>query len=250
MIDNWQIGTVLHISAKKQQQSVVRGVFHNPKFFAMIPDMIITYYGAQFLKIQFGDLVLAINPIGSDAKIKTSKFGADVGLISLNASRFNGRDTITYGEKKPFIIAGPGEYEVKDIAIKGIAVKTLYNGEEKINTIYVATLEGMRLCFFGALESSDLDRETLESIDVVDILFVPVGMRGKGDDGVLHPKEASKLTTALEPKIIIPLYSSGEALKQFLKEEGSGNREAMEKLTLKKKDIEQKEGEIIVLKSL
>lgn len=241
------MGTVLHIGIKKQS---MHPAFHNPTFFAMIPDMIITYYGAQFLKIQFGDLVLAVNPIGSDAKMKTAKFGADVGLISFNTPHFNGRDTIAYGEKKPFIIAGPGEYEVKDISIKGIAVKTLYNNEEKINTIYMVTLEGVRLCFLGAIESPDLDRETLESIDVVDILFIPIGMRGKGDYGVLLPKEASKLTTALEPKIIVPLYSSDEALKQFLKEEGSSNGKAAEKLTLKKKDIEQKEGEIVVLESL
>lgn len=212
--------------------------------------MVITYYGAQFLKIQFGDLVLAVNPIASDAKIKTAKFGADIGLVSLNAPRFNGVESITYGEKKPFVVSGAGEYEVKDIAIKGIAVKTLYDGEDKINTIYVVMLEGMRLCFLGALESPDLDRETLESIDVVDILFIPVGVGGKGDHGVLAAKDASKLTTALEPKIIIPLYSSMEALKQFLKEEGSSNGEAVEKLTIKKKDIEQKEGEIVVLKSL
>lgn len=210
--------------------------------------MVITYYGAQFCKIQFGDLILAVNPISSSAKIKTAKFGADVGLISLNAPNFNGSDTIAYGEKQPFIIAGPGEYEVKDIAIKGIGVPIRYGKEEKINTMYVVTLEGMRLCFLGALESPDLDKEALESIDIVDILFIPVGMSEKGDSGALAPKDASKLSATLEPKIVIPLYASEEALKQFLKEEGSSKSEAMEKLTIKKKDIEQKEGEVIVLK--
>lgn len=210
--------------------------------------MVITYYDAQFLKIQLGDLVLAVNPIASSAKIKTAKFGADVGLISLHTLDFNGRESIAFGEKQPFIIEGPGEYEVRGIGIKGIGLKTLYGDEERINTIYVATLEGMRLCFLGAVESPDFDRETLEAIDVVDFLFMPVGIQNKGDYGALSPKDASELSTALEPKVIIPLYSSEEALKQFLKEEGSGNIEAIDKLTIKKKDIEQKDGEIIVLR--
>ncbi|MBI2046227.1 MAG: MBL fold metallo-hydrolase [Parcubacteria group bacterium] len=210
--------------------------------------MIITYYGAQFLKIQLGDLTIAVNPIGNDSKIKTAKFGADIGLISLHAPDFNGREAIAYGDRKPFIIEGPGEYEAKDVSIKGIAQKILYEKEEKINTIYVVSLEGVRLCFLGALESPDLDKETIEGIDVVDVLFIPVGMREKGTSGVLLPKEASKLGTTLEPGIIIPLYAGEEALKQFLKEEGAANTNTLEKLTLKKKDMEQKEGEIIVLR--
>lgn len=210
--------------------------------------MVITYYGAQFLKIQLGDLVLAVNPIAGNAKTKTAKFGADVGLISLHAPIFNGHDAITYGEKQPFIIEGPGEYEVRGVAIKGIGLKTHYGDEEKINTIYVVTLEGMRLCFLGAIVSPDLDRETLESIDIVDLLFMPVGIGNKGEYGALSPKDASKLSTTLEPKVVVPLYLSDEALKQFLKEEGLGNGPAIDKLTLKKKDIEQKEGEVIILK--
>jgi L-ascorbate metabolism protein UlaG (beta-lactamase superfamily) len=210
--------------------------------------MIISYYGAQFLKIQLGDLTLAVNPIGSHSKIKPAKFGADVGLISLNAPDFNGQESITYGDREPFIIDGAGEYEVKDISIKGIAFKTLYGKEEKINTIYTVALEGVRLCFLGALESPDIDREIIEDIDVVDILFIPVGMREKGMHGTLLPSEASKLSTIMEPKIIVPLYADEEALKQFLKEESSVNANIIEKLTIKKKDIEQKKGEIVVLR--
>ncbi len=38
-----------------------------------------------------------------------------------------------------------------------------------------------------------------------------------------------------------------DALKSFLKEAGSEGVQAVDKLTLKKKDLEGKEGEIIVL---
>jgi len=54
---------------------------------------------------------------------------------------------------------------------------------------------------------------------------------------------------SLEPKIVIPMdfEPGGKAIKTFLKEGGS-KAEPIEKLTLKKKDLVDKEGEIVLLK--
>ena len=111
------------------------------------------------------------------------------------------------------------------------------------------TLENMNLCFLGALKSpSSIDAETTEALDDIDILFVPIG-----GEGVLTPADANKIAVGLEPKIIIPIhYGEGistTALKSFLKESGEENGKAEEKLTIKKKDLEGKEGDIIVLSS-
>ena len=84
-----------------------------------------------------------------------------------------------------------------------------------------------------------------EAIDEIDVLFVPVG-----GDGVLDAAEASKLATFLEPKVIIPMHWSGmghaKALETFIKEQGGGE-ERVDKLTLKKKDVLEKDGAIIVI---
>ena len=69
---------------------------------------------------------------------------------------------------------------------------------------------------------------------------------------VLSAPDAYKLAVSIEPHIIIPMHYGDDAagkaaLKVFLKE-GEGGEE-MEKLTLKKKDLEGKEGDIIVLSS-
>src|SRR3984885_5824382 len=98
--------------------------------------MIITYLGGEFIKVQFGDTVLAFNPISKDSKLKTSKFGADIVLSSLNHPDMNGVDQISFGDKKPFVISGPGEYEVKGVFIKGLPSESNYDGEKRINTIY------------------------------------------------------------------------------------------------------------------
>ena len=114
-----------------------------------------------------------------------------------------------------------------------------------MNTVYAVNLEGMTLVHLGALHDPMLSQEAREAIDDIDVLFVPVG-----DDGVLDAAKAAKLAVTLEPKIIIPMHWSGmgtkNALETYLKEEG-GEVEKMEKLTLKKRDISDKSGSIIVI---
>jgi L-ascorbate metabolism protein UlaG (beta-lactamase superfamily) len=207
--------------------------------------MIITYLGGAFVKVQFGDTILAFNPISKDSELKTSKFGADIVLSSINHSDMNGVDQVAFGDKKPFVISGPGEYEIKDVFIKGLPSQSDYDGEKRINTIYSVTLEGMNICFLGAISTPELPKETDEAIEEVDILFVPIG-----GGGVLEPSPAYKLAVSIEPKIIIPiLYDDAkgkDSLKAFLKEAGE-NPKPETKITLKKKDLEGKEAEVVVL---
>jgi len=207
--------------------------------------MIITYLGGAFVKVQFGDTVLAFNPISRDSDLKTSKFGADVVLSSINHEDMNGVDQVTFGEKKPFVISGPGEYEIKDVFIKGLPSESEYRGEKRINTVYTVALEGTNICFLGAISTVELPKATDEAIDEVDILFVPIG-----GDGVLDPVKAYKVAVSIEPKIIIPILydDKKDSLKVFLKEAGD-NPKPESKLTLKKKDLEGKEAEVMVVAS-
>src|SRR3990167_2598474 len=210
--------------------------------------MIITYFGGEFFKAQFGDKILAFNPISKDSKLKASRFGADIVLVTAHHEDFNGVDQVTHGDKKPFVITGPGEYEVKEVFIKGLPSESKFGAKEKdsdiINTIYTVSLENMNICFLGAINTPELKNETVEALDEIDILFVPIG-----GEGVLEPAKAYKLAVSLEPKIIIPMHYDGkDSLKVFLKEAGE-NPTPEAKLTIKKKDLEGKEGDIIVLES-
>lgn len=217
--------------------------------------MIITYFGAEYFKVQFGDTTLAFNPISKDSKLKSSRFGADIVLVTTQNNDFGGTEQVTHGDKKPFIINGPGEYEVGGVFIKGLMSESKYGikaGDKTlVNTIYTVSLENMNICFLGALSDTVLKNETIEALDEIDILFVPIG-----GDGVLDPASAYKLAVSLSPKIIIPMHyseNSGEigikdALKVFLKEAGENPKPEM-KLTLKKKDLDGKEGDIMLLDS-
>lgn len=206
--------------------------------------MIITYLGGSFIKIQFGEVVLAFNPISKDSELEKTKFGADIVFSTINHPDTNGIDQVSFGEKKPFVISGPGEYEIKDIFIKGLPSESNYDGEKRINTIYVVSLEGMNICFLGAVSTPELPNDTDESIEEVDILFVPIG-----GNGVLDPVQAYKLAVSIGPKIIIPILydnSKKDSLKAFLKESGE-NPKPEKKITLKRKDLEGKEAEVMVL---
>jgi L-ascorbate metabolism protein UlaG (beta-lactamase superfamily) len=207
--------------------------------------MVITYLGADFFKVQFGDITIAVNPISKESKQKQARFGADIALVSANHPDLNGVDMVSHGDKKPFIISGPGEYEIKGVFIKGLPSTTTYGKTQLINSIYTVSLENMNMCFLGVLDSHELPPATIEELDEIDVLFVPIG-----GDGVLDPARAYKLAVSLEPKIIIPTHygdvGAKDALKVFLKEAGESPK-AEEKLTLKKKDLEGKEADIIVL---
>ncbi len=214
---------------------------------AILRAMVITYHGMDFFRVQFADLVIAVNPISKQSKLPTSRFGADIALISMNHADLNGIEQVSFGEKKPFVIEGPGEYEVKEVFIKGFASGKSLEG--MVNTIYKITLEGMNVCTLGALPSIDIDASIKSSLGDIDVLFMPIG-----GESVITGSEAEKLAVALEPKIIIPMHyredaTGSAALKAFLKESGAEKVEATDKLTLKKKDLEGKEGEVVVLKA-
>ncbi len=207
--------------------------------------MVITYYGKAFVKLQFGDMVVAFNPIGKNSKAKSSRFGANIGLSSLRNDDFDGFDLLNGGNKDLFAIDGPGEYELSDVFIKGYASK---GSEDKINTIYTVLLEGMKVCHLGALAFNDLPAEIVEDISGSDILFTPVG-----ENETMSPKDSAKLASSLLPKIIIPvLYgdSKSSALKDFLKEIGAPGEKTVDKLSLKKKDLEGRQGDVVVLEAL
>ncbi len=206
--------------------------------------MVISYAGGECFKISQGDLTLSFNPPAKGSSLASAKFGADIALVSLDHADFNGVENAAFGERQPFVIDGPGEYEIKDVAVRGFATPATYDKKKTVNTVYSVMLEGMNLCFLGALDSAELPAAAKAELDDIDVLFLPVG----GSE-VLGHAPAYKLAVQLEPKVIIPMHYDAASLKAFLKEAGAEGTKAEEKLTIKKKDLEGKEAEVVVLSS-
>jgi len=211
--------------------------------------MIITYPGLECIKVQQGDLTVVFNPISKKSKHKMSSFGADIACISLWNDDTNGVETVTRGDREPFVIQGPGEYEANGLFIKGFASQSTYSGKESINTIYTLTIDGITIAYLGALSFKELPGDLKEELAEANIMIVPIG----GDD-VLSPSDAHDVAVKREPNVIIPIHYDvvGEkgSLDSFLKEAGQEDLKAIEKLTIKKSDMDSKKGEVVVLKSL
>lgn len=206
--------------------------------------MVITHHGGQCFKVSFGDTTLAFDPIAKKSKLSPVKFGSDIAFVSMHHPNFDGVDQVAHGNKQPFVVNGPGEYEIGDVTARGFGVETTYDNLLRYNTIYQVQLEGMNMVFLGALGDPEVDPKILGELGDIDILFVPIG----GGD-VLEVPQASKLAVKLEAKCVIPMHYDKDSLDAFLKEEGSTNTTPQEKLTLKKKDVAEMTGEIAVLKA-
>lgn len=210
--------------------------------------MIITYHGAGCVKLVAGETTLAFAPVSKDSKLKAVSFGADAAFVPLNHPDTNGIDQVSRGGKEPFVIRGPGEYEVAGVTAAGYPSVSHYGKGDRINTMYVLNFDSMTVLYLGALAEEKLPAEITEDLESIDVLFVPIG-----GEGVLDPRAAQKLVVSLEPRIVVPIFwgdvGEKDALKVFLKEYGAEGTKPVDKLTIKAKDAVAMEGEVVVIES-
>lgn len=206
--------------------------------------MVITYLGKSYFKLTLGDLTIAINPPQKDSKAfsKVPRFGADIALITTKHPDTNGADTVQIGDTAPFVIAGPGNYEIQDLLFIGASSTVSIEGKEYINTVYGFELDGIKIAFLGLIaDEKMMSPEAREIADEADLVFVPVS-------GILERDavKAYKTAVSFSPNVIIPYEYNDTDLKLFLKE-GGQDVEAQDKATLKRRDLDGKQGQVIVL---
>jgi len=184
---------------------------------------------------------IIVDPYSAALGLKPLKLKGDILLVTHKDSNINIK-TI-FGE--PFLIDGPGEYEIKEVFIQGISINTI---------IYTIEAEGMKICHLGNFKQKELTSDQLEKIGEVDILIIPVG----GVD-TINSREAPKLISQIEPKLVIPMSykipklnppAGGklEGVDKFLKAMGQKSIEPQNKLTIRMKDLSEEEAKIILLK--
>jgi L-ascorbate metabolism protein UlaG (beta-lactamase superfamily) len=204
--------------------------------------MILTYHGGACIRASAGDTTIVCGPVSKASKtFKPANFGADIAFISLNHPDMNGAREVARSSKEPFIINGPGEYEVSDISAAGFASGSVYGGDERINTMYSIHFDGLSVLYLGACGDAQLPKEVLE-MDSPDVLIIPVG-----GNGSFTAAQAQKVSVQLEAKIVIPILYDEKSLKQFLKEAGAEGVQPVDKLTIKLRDLAGKENETVVL---
>lgn len=201
-----------------------------------------------------GQVNIVIDPYSEDIGLRLPKLEADILLVTHQHYDHNNVKAVgssAGSSQPPFLIQGPGEYEIKEVFVQGIpAFHDSSAGKERgTNTIYTIETEDLKLCHLGDLGQKELTSEQVEKIGGVDILMMPVG-------GVftISAKEAVKIMSQIEPSIIIPMHYQLPKLKikidgldRFFKVMGIKELESLPKLSIKKKDISPEEAKIIVL---
>lgn len=156
--------------------------------------MELQFYGANCIKITSRKISIVIDDNLNAYGLKPVTSSKDIvlatgGNIQLPAeSRFN--------------IDQPGEYEVAEVSIEGIAARSHMDEEGKTSaTMYKITLDDIRIGAVGHIHP-DLSDTQLEALGTLDILFVPVGGNGFTLDGI----GAHKVIKDVEPRVVIPTH--------------------------------------------
>ncbi len=219
--------------------------------------MTIQWLGQSCFKItakspHSADVIIITDPLSNTCGLKKPKFAADIITVCNDQSKEIDYKSIkgTASTPQPFIIKGPGEFETNNIFVYGTAT-TCDNDKIKKkekNTIYLIRAEHMNIAHLGNICQKELTAKQLEIIEDADILLIPVGNKE-----TIDAKQANKITSQVEPRIIIPMRYKIPGLKinlddvnKFIKETGH-KQEKLDKLKITKKDLPQEETKLIIL---
>jgi L-ascorbate metabolism protein UlaG (beta-lactamase superfamily) len=161
----------------------------------------IQFYGANCVRITTKKASITIDDNLSDLGGKSPMRAGDIALY-----------TSAHGDPSvapKLAIDQPGEYEVSDTSIYGIAARAhIDEPDQQTTTMFKLVGEDIRLVSVGHIYP-DLSETQLETLGTVDILLIPVG----GNGYTLDPIGALKLIKKIEPKVIIPTHFADKGLK-------------------------------------
>lgn len=165
--------------------------------------MELQFKGANCITLQTKKARVVIDDNLADVGLKTASDKADIAVFT-SRELFKKR---TAGDA--FVIEGPGEYEISEISVKGIAAKAHMDEDDaKTATIYRIAVGQSMICVLGHADPNLTDAQ-LEQIGMIDILVVPVGNSGYTMDAV----SAEKVIKKIDPKIVIPTHYEDKGVK-------------------------------------
>ena len=184
--------------------------------------MEITWYGHSCFRItDRGQTTVVCDPFDSEnIGYESLKLKADIVTVSHETPGHNNLKAI---KGDPYIVNGPGEYEIGGVFISGLRTDKRKNreGNQFVNTLYLIEYSGINIVHLGDMLHVPSQTE-VESLGPVHILLVPVG-----GNGCLNAAKASEAISLFEPNIVIPMHYQTpnttvelDPIGKFLKEMG------------------------------
>src|SRR5881275_55725 len=179
--------------------------------------MEISWLGHSCFQVRGKNVTLITDPFPPQPGYSLGKVNAPIVTISHNHA---GHNYVQGVGGNPRVVRGPGEYEISDILITGVASYHDNKRGQELgrNTIYVIHIDDLVICHLGDLGHT-LQEEQLEEVADADVLLVPIS-----GQHVLNAAQAAEVISQVEPRIVIPMhYPSGETpnpLDKFCREMG------------------------------
>ena len=162
----------------------------------------VEYRGGNAVVLSTKKTSLMVDPRLSLFGLKDIKTKDEVELAT--ESRF-----VVENSEARTIIDQPGEYEVGDFTIKGIAATRHIDkpDDEQLSTIYRIECGDVKVALIGNI-APKLTDEQLETLGMIDIVILPVGGNGYTLDAV----SAVAIVRQTEPKLVIPVHYADSGL--------------------------------------
>jgi L-ascorbate metabolism protein UlaG (beta-lactamase superfamily) len=199
--------------------------------------MDITWLGHSCFRIKGKEVTVITDPYPPGMGYSLGRPQANIVTLSHSHPGHSYTSGVT-GDFK--VIKGPGEYELKDTFITGIATWHDAVQGQKLgrNTVYLIEMDSITLCHLGDLGHLP-SSELIEDMGDIDVLFLPVG-----GVSTIGGSTAAEIVRRLTPKVAIPMHYKTPALKKdlepldkFLKEMGIKEQVSQPKLSVSRSNL-------------
>ena len=199
--------------------------------------MEIIWLGHSCFRIRGKEATIVTDPFDKTLGYPVKKLTANIVTVSHPHPQHSFLEDVA---GSPRVISRPGEYEIANVFINGIATfHDADRGEHRgKNTVYLVQIEEVSICHLGDLGHVPT-AEQIEQMSDTDILMVPVG-----GGATIGAAAAVEIISLLQPKLVIPMHFKTEVVKidlepleHFLKEMGLKEVVSQPKLNVSKSSL-------------
>lgn len=171
--------------------------------------MEITWYGHSCFRLRGREGTVVTDPFDKVVGYSLPRITADIVTISHDHPGHNNAEAV---KGDPYVITGPGEYEIRGIFVFGI--RTFHDkrqGRDRgANVAYLIEMEDLTICHLGDL-GHVLTQSQAEAMSEVDVLLIPVG-----GASTLSAAAAVEVINLIEPRLVIPMHYRTPGVKMKL----------------------------------
>jgi len=173
--------------------------------------MRVDWYGQSAFRLRGADGTVFIDPFGDVSGLASRGIqfeypaieGVEADLLLVTHEHMDHNGVEVVGGNPTILRSTAGRFESPLGEVVGIASEhdDAAGTERGANTIFVLTLDGVRVAHFGDFGQRSLRDEQANAIGQVDVLFLPVG-----GGPTIDAEQAAAIVDRLAPKWVVPMH--------------------------------------------